>query len=325
MMSKAIWERMVRNRLWSVGAICLFGLAMVLPGSPSSVAMAADEPAAIVFEPNITYATVGTIALQLDLAHPKQIVPAKPNGPERLLPCLVFIHGGGWSGGNRHAFRQKVEEAARKGYVAATISYRLTDPNPSTQKAKWPHPAQVHDCKAAIRWLRAHAVDYQIDPNRIAAIGASAGGHLSLMVGLTDANDQLEGAGGNLDQSSRVQAVVNIFGPTDLLLAYETSPGAIGFLKPFCGGTPDEARDNYVSASPVTYVTEDDPPVLTLHGEADKLVPPGQATLLDERMKAAKAEHVLKLYPEQGHGFVGEAAADVDQSIWTFLAEKLKP
>lgn len=275
--------------------------------------MSAQE---ITVSQNLTYAKVGDVDLQLDLATPKD-----GDGP---FPAIVFIHGGGWSGGNRHAFRSKMEDAARRGYVAATISYRLTQPDKETGRGKQPFPAQIHDCKAAIRWLRANANEYKINPQKIGVTGASAGAHLSLLIGLTSPSDNLEGNEGNPNQSSRVQAVVNIFGPTDLVREYETAPGAVGFLKAFFNATPDEAKEQYLAASPITYVSKDDPPVLTLHGDKDALVPPEQAKLLDERMKAVGATHELLMLPEQGHGFTGESAQKADDAAWEFFAKHLK-
>lgn len=271
----------------------------------------------IVTEQNLTYAEVGDVKLQLDLARPKD-----GDGP---FPGIVFIHGGGWSGGNRHAFRSKMEEAARRGYVAVTISYRLTQPDKETGTPKEPFPAQIHDCKAAVRWLRAHAGEYKLDRERIGVTGASAGGHLSLLVGLSTREDGLDGDEGNLSHSSRVQAVVNIFGPTDLSRCYATSPGAVGFLKGLCNGTPESAAAMYRSGSPITYVTADDPPVLTLHGDKDALVPVEQAILLDERMKAVGAKHELKVLKDQGHGFQGDAQAEADEAAWSFFERHLKP
>jgi acetyl esterase/lipase len=278
--------------------------------------VAADEHE-IVVKSNLTYAEVGDVKLQLDVALPKE-----GDGP---FPGVVFIHGGGWSGGNRHAFRGKMEEAARRGYVAATVSYRLTQPDPQTGEPKEPFPAQIHDCKAAIRWLRMNAPEFKLDRERIGVIGASAGGHLSLLVGLTSREDGLEGDMGNLSQSSRVQAVVNIFGPTDLERCYESSPGAVGFLKALCNGTPESAAANFRAASPVTYITADDPPVLTLHGEKDALVPPEQAMILDTKLKAAGVTHELILLADQGHGFRGDAAQQADDAAWAFFDKHLKP
>ena len=226
--------------------------------------------AEIVLEENITYGKAGDTELKLDLARPQG------NGP---FPAIVFIHGGGWSGGNRQGYRGQIQEAAKRGYVAATISYRLMkydEAKKETTTADPIFPAQIHDAKAAIRWLRANAKKYNVDPNRIGVTGASAGGHLSLLVGLTDPASGLEGDSGNPDQSSRVQAVVNVFGPTDMAYCFEKSSVAWIF-RLFMGGTPAEAGERYKAASPITYVSKDDPPVLTLHGDQDALVPVEQA------------------------------------------------
>ena len=218
-------------------------------------------------------------------------------------------------------------EAAKRGYVAATISYRLMkfdEAKKETTTATPIFPAQIHDAKAAIRWMRANAAKYHVDPSRIGVTGGSAGGHLSLLVGLTDAKSNLEGDGGNPDHSSRVQAVVNVFGPTDMAACHKTSSVAWIF-RLFMGGTPDEAAETYKAASPITYVSEDDPPVLTLHGDRDALVPIEQATTLDEKMKAAGASHTLMIFERQGHGFGGEHAINSVTAMWKFFDQHLKP
>ena len=191
--------------------------------------------------------------------------------------------------------------------MAATISYRLMQFDESkkeTTTATPIFPAQIHDAKAAIRWVRANAKKYHVDPNRIGVTGGSAGGHLSLLVGLTDPSSNLEGDSGNPDQSSRVQAVVNVFGPTDMTFCHEKSSVAWIF-RLFMGGTPSEAAERYKAASPLTYVSEDDPPVLTLHGTEDTLVPVEQARLLDKRMK--ELERPTRWSCFMGKGMASEA------------------
>lgn len=274
--------------------------------------------AEIVIEENITYGKAGDTELKLDLARPQG------NGP---FPAIVFIHGGGWSGGNRQAYRGQIQEAARPDYVAATISYRLMkydEAKKETTTADPIFPAPIHDAKAAIRWVRANAEKYSVDPDRIGGTGASAGGHLSLLVGLTDPASGLEGDSGNCDQSSRVQAVVNVFGPTDMAFCFEKSSVAWIF-RLFMGGTPAEAGQRYNAASPITYVSQDDPPVLTLHGDQDALVPVEQARVLDEKMKAAGASHTLMVFEGQGHGFGGEDAKQAADATWEFFDRHLKP
>ena len=202
-----------------------------------------EETDEITLEENITYGKAGDTELKLDLARPAG------NGP---FPAIVFIHGGGWSGGNRQAYRAQIQEAAKRGYVAATISYRLMkydEVKKETTTADPIFPAQIHDAKAAIRWVRANAKKYSVDPDRIGVTGGSAGGHLSLLVGLTDSASGLEGDSGNPDQSSRVQAVVNVFGPTDMAYCFEKSSVAWIF-RLFMGGTPTDSSRTIQSRQP---------------------------------------------------------------------------
>ncbi len=274
--------------------------------------------AEVAVEENVIYGKAGETELKLDLARPEG------DGP---FPAIVFIHGGGWSQGSRQSYRGQIEEAARRGYVAATISYRLMQFDESkkeTTTAAPNFPAQIHDAKAAIRWLRANANKYSVNPDRIGVTGGSAGGHLSLLVGLTDPAANLEGDSGNPEQSSRVQAVVNVFGPTDMAFCHEKSSVAWIF-RLFMGGTPAEVAEQYRTASPITYVSEDDPPVLTLHGDHDDLVPIEQARRLDEKMKAVGASHTLMVFEGQGHGFGGDNQQKAMNAMWAFFDEHLKP
>ena len=144
------------------------------------------------------------------------------------------------------------------------------------------------------------------------------------MVGLADSSAGLEGDGGYADQSSRVQAVVNYYGPTDMSRCFETGKGAAGALLPFLGGTPQEHADRYRAASPITYVDQDDPPVLTLHGGKDTLVPLEQAQLLDAKMKAEGASHTLVVLSDQGHGFHGVASEIARAAMYAFFDKHLK-
>lgn len=270
----------------------------------------------IVVEENVQYVNNIFLPLTLDIARPAG------EGP---YPAIVFIHGGGWRQGSRRSYREKIEEAAKRGYVAATISYRLLSwegDEKAPTKINGNFPAQVNDCKSAIRWLRANAKKYHVNPDKIGVTGGSAGGHLSLMVGLTDAKD-LEGKFENLDQSSKAQAVVNVFGPTEMVSSYEKSIAPYIFAL-FMGGPPERAADNYKAASPITYVTADDPPVLTIHGTNDALVPFDQATQLDEAMKKAGVSHTLLKLEGAGHGFFGDHAKQADEAMWEFFDKHLK-
>ena len=281
-------------------------VACVVPTSPTIADVRTTN--------GVTYCSLPGYDLQVDIAQPEG------EGPH---PAIVFVHGGGWRGGHRKGYRGAVLNAAKRGFFAMTVTYRLTEPD-ENQKAKNPFPAAVHDVKCAIRWLRANAEKYKVDTNRIGVTGGSAGGHLSLMIGLSDASAGLEGTGGHADQSSRVQAVVNYFGPTDMVLLCETSPGAAPIVGSFLDGSPDEQAANYKASSPVTHITKDDPPVLTIHGDLDRLVPPSQAKTLDQKMKEAGLTHELLILKGQAHGFRGAAGKQASDAMFAFFEKHLK-
>jgi acetyl esterase/lipase len=255
-------------------------LACAGPAGP-----AAPPPPALLEELDVVYGKGGDEELKLDLYAPKNLTaPA---------PAVILIHGGGWSGGSKKDFRDGAKGFAQQGYVAVTVEYRLAP------KHKW--PAQIEDVKCAVRWLRANAKKYQIDPDRIVAEGASAGGHLALMLGFTDAKDGFEGKGGNADQSSNVQLVINLFGPTDL-----TQPGWSDLVEKLfvdlLDGSRDKIPEAYKKASPVTYLRKGAPPVLTFHGTKDPLVPYDQAKLLDKALRDAGVVSQLETIDGKGHG-----------------------
>lgn len=269
----------------------------------------------VIRETEIVFGSVDGIDLKLDLAR-----PGKGKGP---YPALVFIHGGGWSRGSRQMYSVKIKLAAERGYVAVTVDYRLILASESgSPKAKYPFPAQIHDVKCAVRWLRANAEKYNVDPARIGAYGYSAGGHLALLLGLTDSSDGLEGNCGNLNFPSKVQVVVSRSGPTDLLGFFETRYADIYAVMRLVGGSPEEMPEEYRVASPITYVSEDDPPVLTIHGDRDKMVPPQNAELLDARMKEVGVSHTLIM--KEGAGHVVFVNFFEDYPVWDFFDKHLK-
>jgi acetyl esterase/lipase len=274
--------------------------------------------AEVVFEKDIVYGKGGDVDLKLDLAHPKD-----GNGP---FPAIVFIHGGGWMGGSREMYDDDIQTAAGKGYVAVTITYRLTDPDKTTGKPKHPWPAQIEDAKCAVRWLRANADKYHIDTKHIGATGASAGGHLSLMLGVCDETANFEGHGGNVNQSSRVQAVVNYYGPTELASAHAgTRPATKKAFEGLFGTTPDKAADAYKAASPVTYLSKDDPPMLTLHGSEDPAVVPEQAALFSRAAMKAGATNIITYFNREGHGFKSEfARKEAEKQMYEWFDKYLK-
>ncbi len=177
---------------------------------------------------DIVYGSGGGEKLKLDLASPK--------GLTAPAPAIVWIHGGGWQHGSKNEFENLIRQSALAGYVAVSIDYRLVP--------KHVFPAQIEDCKCAVRWLRAHADKLHVDPQRIGAVGSSAGAHLVMLLGTTTTEDGLEGTGGWADASSGVRAVVSFAGPTDLRI--EFPPLSRKLVETFLGGTasdkPEVAR-----------------------------------------------------------------------------------
>ena len=236
-------------------------------------------------ELDVVYCHAGGEDLQLDLYAPKDVP-----GP---LPAVVILHGGGWTKGSHEQLRPLAGILAGQGYVAASVGYRLAP--------RHKFPAQIQDVKCAVRWLRANAERYQIDSERIGVLGFSAGAHLALLLGLTQASDGLEGDGGNAEQSSRVQAVVNFFGPTDLTRP-EWPPATRALIFDLLGGSREQIPGVYRAASPVSYVHRGAPPVLTLHGTADPVVPYEQAKLLHTALRRARVSSRLEPVHGKGHG-----------------------
>ncbi|HOX58400.1 MAG TPA: alpha/beta hydrolase [Candidatus Paceibacterota bacterium] len=210
-----------------------------------------------------------------------------PEKAARPLPVILWVHGGGWTRGdktNGPAFR-----FATKGYAVASINYRFS------QHAIF--PAQIHDCKAAVRWLRANAREFGLDADHIGAWGSSAGGHLVALLGTTAGVRELEGPGGNEEQSSRVQAVVDWYGPTDFLTV-----GAKETRAKLLGGDAQENRENARKASPITHVSRDATPFLIMHGDLDATVPISQSETFAGALKKAGADVTFVVLKGGKHG-----------------------
>jgi acetyl esterase/lipase len=251
--------------------------------------------------------------LELDIAS-----PSEGNGS---FPALVFFCGNGWgyySSSCRGQYRYSILLAAKRGYVAVTVDYRSTNLK-KDGNAVYRFPDQVFDAKCAVRWLRANARKYRIDPRRVGVIGWSSGGYLALMLGVTDPSDGLEGDCGDLGISSRVQAVVCMAGPTELVSEYRES-GFPVCTRDFMGGAPEELPELYRKASPLSYVSRDDPPVLIMQGSTDGLVPVRQAILIDAQMKKIGASHSLIIKEGVGHSSFHD-----DPLVWEFFDKYLKP
>jgi acetyl esterase/lipase len=257
-------------------------------GSPrlvESVQLVADVP----------YAGTDNPRQRLDLLVPKR------SQDDRPLPVIVFIHGGAWLAGDRLAGHGALSPYVASGdYAGVTVGYRLTD------KATW--PAQIHDCKAAIRWVRANAARYRLDPDRIGVIGGSAGGHLAAMLGASGGVPELEGElGPNKGVSSKVTCVVDEFGPSDLPNMGK-APSRIDHDAPnapegrLIGGAVPSHLEAARAASPITYVSPDDPPFLIVHGTADDTVPFDQSKRLYDALKAGKVPVLFIPVEGGGHG-----------------------
>lgn len=245
--------------------------------------------------------------------NPKQMVdvylPKKRNS-DKPLPVIAMIHGGGWVNGDRISYAALGIQLARTGdYAAVGVGYRLS------KEAHW--PAQVYDCKAAIRWIRAHAKEYNLDADKIAVWGSSAGGHLSALLGTSGDVKELEGGlGPNTSFTSRVQCVVNLCGPEDftkaLMFDKEGKPNwnddAVSGL---LGGNAQEKHAEAVAASPVTYVTKDDPPFITFHGTKDLRVAFLHAEAIHAALKKAEVPSLLVPITDGGHGSVNHPEVKV--------------
>lgn len=239
--------------VWLTAAICpaLVGFADEPDKLPDGVVLLRELP----------YREGSSRHWTLDLAMPEE-EPVKPR------PAIIVIHGGGWIEGDKSSFSRvqqrppgNIIDFAKSGFVAATINYRLS--------SEAPFPAALNDCKCAVRWLRANAERYHVDPNEIGAWGNSAGGHLALLLGMIDSEAGLEGDGPYLDQSSLVQAVVSDSGPIDLLAQHQHDR-LRSVIERFMGGPPKGTADaDYRLASPISHVSAKTPPLMLIYGEAD--------------------------------------------------------
>lgn len=232
-----------------------------------------------------TYRTVENQALELDL-----FLPAPREG---LRPGVLFLHGGGWNGGKRTQFSWHAKTMAEAGFVAATASYRLA--------AIAPYPAALDDCQCAVRWLRAHAADFQLDPGRLGAFGSSAGGHLVACLGVRETREEVEPALKGF--SSRVQAVVDVHGVHDLTVL--ASPNRLDkTLNLFLGGTFEEKPDAWRDASPELCVDANTAPMFLTHAPDDPTVPYDQTVRFAHALMKAARPFEFMPTPGSGHGFV---------------------
>lgn len=264
-------------------------------------------------EAEVIYGMAGNTKLTLDAY--------TPDDPTVKHPAILLIHGGGWSGGDKRFYAPMGRALAAKGYVAFSINYRLL-----TQAAN-KYPAQLDDSQRAVRWVRAHANSYNIDPARIGALGDSAGGYLVAMLGTRDTRDNSDAALASF--SSRIQCGIDFYGPTDFtgpLTEATANPIGAAIVANFLGKKAGEAVDLYKESSPVTYVDKNSAPFLIIHGTTDPLVPVSQSEHLYEALHTAGIPATLLLVYKQGHGFLNPGMPTSFGAVTEeFFARILKP
>jgi acetyl esterase/lipase len=265
---------------------------------------------------NIPYVENGHRNQILDL-----YLPAQP--ADKPLPLMIWIHGGAWMGGTQA--NPPALFLLSKGYAVASIQHRMSS------DAKW--PAQAFDCKAAVRFLRANAAKYNLDPDHFGIGGDSSGGHLAAFVGTSADVPEMEGDLGTTGVSSRVQAAVDWFGPTDLLIMGQqagprsmiqhesaTSPESL-----LVGGPVQEHKELAKTANPLTYIDKKDPPFLIMHGDSDQLVPLGQSVILAKALIDAGVETTMQTVPGAAHEGPQFRSPASQRLMLEFLDRHLKP
>jgi acetyl esterase/lipase len=242
---------------------------------------------------DLEYARIGDRTLLIDLY--------LPDDGDHPLPLILWIHGGAWREGSKD--RPRALPLVSKGYAVASVEYRLSQEAIS--------PAQIHDCKAAVRWLRAQADVYGLDRDRFGAWGGSAGAHLATLLGTSAGVPDLEGDLGCPGQSSRIGAVCSWYGPSDFLRMNDVQGvmdhDAADSPESQLVGAPIQSRPDLVArVNPITYVSPDNPSFLLMHGTADDVVIPSQSELLHAALVRAGVASTLVMLGGLGHGFPGD-------------------
>jgi acetyl esterase/lipase len=317
----AAWIRVKCPAFLALGLVLLAGLAQAQEPKEKAKAKTKAQPpripAGVKVDRDLEYARINDKALLLDLYRPDS-----SNGP---LPLIVWIHGGGWRNGSK-AGSMAIPLSGR-GYAVASVDYRLIDVAP--------FPAQIVDCRAAIRWLKAHASEYNLDPKRIGVWGASAGGHLVALLGTVNQKSTWDDIGGNSDQSPQVQAVCDYYGPANLMLDAFPTPNATPEkqaarnerFSALFGGPIGERQDLAREMSPIAHVSSDDPPFLIVHGEIDRTVPIAQSEKFAAALKNAGADVTFLRVKNGGHGFNTESdptAEQLREQVIAFFDKHLK-
>jgi acetyl esterase/lipase len=293
---------------------------LILPICALLMTYAASAQPEIHINSNIIYGHVDSVALMMDVA--------KPPTSEGPFPAIVCFHGGGWQQGNKSHMHRWLRRFASSGYVAVTVAYRFAP------RFKW--PSQVEDAKAAVRYLRANAKIFNVDPDHIGVMGESAGGYLALMLGMTDPKDNLEGNGGSPDVSSRVQAVVSFFSAADFTLPRRAlTPELQKHIQEYYGKSLPEVLADFTGASDhndpilkkisvLPYVDKNDPPVMLFQGDADPFVSIEQAHNLADVLKKNHVRHQLIIVKGGGHGFTGTQLEETTVQMLEFFDKILK-
>ena len=293
--------------------LALVTLAVNVEAQPKGkAAPVAKVPEGVKVLRDLAYVANGHERQKLDLFVPEKAKAA--------LPLIIWVHGGGWQSGSKDQCLPLRQGFTGRGYAIASIGYRLS--------GDAIFPAQIEDCKAAIRWLRVHAKEYNLDSEHFGVWGSSAGGHLVALLGTSGGVKEFE-VGANLEISSRVQAVCDFYGPTDLL-QFVATPHYQGHGKPdspeskLLGGTVAEVPDKAARANPITYVSKETPPFLIVHGSQDPTVPPQQSELLLAALQKAGVASQHHVIPGAKHGGPEFSAPEIQTMVAAFFDRHLR-
>lgn len=317
--SKA-WTTVFRNSFVALSVIVGVILVSWLLGAKSDESRNTPLPPQVEgvdYLSGLVYGHAGGKDLLLDMAR-----PTSGTGP---FPAMVFVHPGGWMSGKRTSFKGEALALAKFGFVCVTIDYRFAP--------KYRFPAQIEDLKCSVRWLRANAPKYNIDPNRIGAYGHSSGAHLVALLGTTSAEKKWEGTGGNPDQSSAIELMICHAAPTDLVdcaaiarrVDTREAGDGLNLMKFLLGGTVSQIKQAYVDASPINYVNPSTPPTLLLHGTNDDKVPFEQSKVFEAALERAGVEVVFIPIPNGGHDSLGKDSQAIQIKTLEFITRHFKP
>ncbi|MDR1282893.1 MAG: alpha/beta hydrolase, partial [Opitutaceae bacterium] len=295
--------------------LAMLNINLTLATATATATAAAAAAAAPRIESDVSYLGPGR-SKKLDAWLPDAAAFPGPH------PAVLLIHGGGWSGGDKAAAREKNIGATltAHGYAVFSINYLLNtwEKDPVTGKRKltrlaWPQ--NLYDCKTALRFIRANAARYNIDAAHIAVMGGSAGGHLALLVGATARHEEFNRHGLYTDQTNAVSAIIDFYGDYDIRGRH---------VSPFAGATPEETAANEQAASPVTWIDKNTPPVLIAHGSADKTIPVERSRLLAEHLRNLGVEYWYVEIDGAPHTFhLQPAQMDLRPTVLTFLEKHL--